>query len=73
MAEEWDALSGAKQERQARAHRHPALRRRLRCAERPDVLNVGGFSDAVFDIVSLFAKGELGANHWVGEIECVTL
>jgi len=42
-------------------------------AERPDVLNVGGFSDAVFNIVSLFAKGELGANHWVGEIERVTL
>ena len=42
-------------------------------AERPDVLNVGGFSDAVFNIVSLFAKGELGADHWVGEIESVTL
>ena len=32
-------------------------------AERSDVLNVGGFSDAVFDIVSLFTKGELGADH----------
>jgi 60 kDa SS-A/Ro ribonucleoprotein len=42
-------------------------------AERPDVLNVGGFSDAVFDVVSLFAKGELGADHWVGEIQRVTL
>ncbi len=41
--------------------------------ERPDVLNVGGFSDAVFNIISLFAKGEFGADHWVGEIERVTL
>jgi 60 kDa SS-A/Ro ribonucleoprotein len=42
-------------------------------AERSDVLNVGGFSDAVFNVVSLFAKGELDANHWVGEVERVTL
>jgi 60 kDa SS-A/Ro ribonucleoprotein len=41
--------------------------------ERPEVLNVGGFSDAVFNIVSLFAKGELGADHWVGEIGRITL
>jgi len=42
-------------------------------AERDDVLNVGGFSDAVFDVVSLFAKGELGARHFVGQIESITL
>lgn len=41
--------------------------------ERSDVLNVGGFSDAVFDIVSLFAKGELGSDHFVGAIESVKL
>jgi 60 kDa SS-A/Ro ribonucleoprotein len=40
-------------------------------AERDDVLNVGGFSDAVFEIVSLFAKGELGSDHFVGAIESV--
>jgi 60 kDa SS-A/Ro ribonucleoprotein len=38
-------------------------------AERADVLNVGGFSDAVFEIVSLFAKGELGSDHFVGAIQ----
>ncbi|HEY2509701.1 MAG TPA: hypothetical protein VGI39_02480 [Polyangiaceae bacterium] len=38
-------------------------------AERADVLNVGGFSDAVFDLLSLFAKGELGADHFVGAIQ----
>jgi 60 kDa SS-A/Ro ribonucleoprotein len=42
-------------------------------AERGDVLNVGGFSDAVFEIVSLFAKGELGSGHFVGAIESVKL
>ena len=42
-------------------------------AERDDVLNVGGFSDTVFEIVSLFAKGELGRDHFVGAIEGVKL
>jgi 60 kDa SS-A/Ro ribonucleoprotein len=41
--------------------------------ERADVLNVGGFSDNVFDVVSLFAKGELNADHWLGEIKRVAL
>jgi 60 kDa SS-A/Ro ribonucleoprotein len=39
--------------------------------ERPDILNVGGFSDQVFDLISKFAAGNLGADHWVGEIEKV--
>ena len=34
-----------------------------------DVLNVGGFSDEVFEIVQLFARDELGAQHWVSKIE----
>ena len=34
-----------------------------------DILNVGGFSDAVFEIVAQFASGRLGPAHWVGEIE----
>ena len=37
--------------------------------ESADILNVGGFSDAVFEIVADFAKGRLGPAHWVGEIE----
>jgi 60 kDa SS-A/Ro ribonucleoprotein len=41
--------------------------------ERLDVLNVGGFSDAVFQVVADFATGELGADHWVGKIEAVEL
>lgn len=41
--------------------------------ERSDILNVGGFSDEVFNIVELFARGELTPQHWVGEIEKVEL
>lgn len=41
--------------------------------ERRDILNVGGFSDAVFDVIAAFARGELGAKHWVGEIEQISL
>ena len=41
--------------------------------DREDVLNVGGFSDQVFELVADFAAGRLGAGHWVGAIEAVTL
>jgi len=37
------------------------------------VLNVGGFSDHVFELISLFAKGELGAQHWVDRIRAIEL
>ncbi|MFO0644166.1 MAG: hypothetical protein U0183_33395 [Polyangiaceae bacterium] len=40
-------------------------------ANRADVLNVGGFSDAVFEVVSLFAKGE--TTGFVDAIRAVTL
>jgi len=42
-------------------------------AERHDILNVGGFSDAVFTMVANFATGKMDAEHWVGEIEKVSL
>lgn len=38
-----------------------------------DVLNIGGFSDDVFKIIAAFASGQLGAAHWVGEIEALTI
>lgn len=41
--------------------------------ERRDILNVGGFSDAVFTMVARFAAGTMDAEHWVGEIEKVSL
>jgi len=42
-------------------------------SERDDILNIGGFSDTVFDLLSLFACGELSAEHWVGEIDQVAV
>ena len=41
--------------------------------ERHDVLNVGGFSDQVFEIVAAFAAGELHPNHWVGLLNAIEL
>ncbi len=37
--------------------------------ESADVLNIGGFSDQVFDVITEFAKGKLNADHWIGVIE----
>jgi 60 kDa SS-A/Ro ribonucleoprotein len=40
--------------------------------DRPDILNVGGFSDAVFDVVAQFVKAD-GAAHWAELIDQVEL
>jgi 60 kDa SS-A/Ro ribonucleoprotein len=45
----------------------------VQAAEREDILNVGGFSDQVFDVISEFARGELNADHWIGVIDSVAL
>jgi 60 kDa SS-A/Ro ribonucleoprotein len=37
--------------------------------EREDILNIGGFSDSVFQVIAAFASGELTGAHWVGEID----
>jgi 60 kDa SS-A/Ro ribonucleoprotein len=39
--------------------------------ERADILNIGGFSDQVFDVIRAFASGELEADHWVGRVSAV--
>lgn len=39
----------------------------------PDVLNIGGFSDHVFEVISDFAKGALGSEQWTGRIEAISL
>lgn len=41
--------------------------------EAHDILNVGGFSDEVFNLVGKFARGEMTEDHWVDEIEKVEL
>jgi 60 kDa SS-A/Ro ribonucleoprotein len=38
-----------------------------------DVLNVGGFSDAVFGAITTFASGKSGAESWVKTIEDIVL
>jgi 60 kDa SS-A/Ro ribonucleoprotein len=40
---------------------------------RADILNVGGFSDQVFNIVGDFVSGGLGTSKWIGEIEATEL
>ncbi len=39
--------------------------------EREDILNIGGFTDRVFEVVSAFASGQLEADHWVARIEAM--
>ena len=41
--------------------------------DRSDILNIGGFSDTVFEVIATFAKNELGPQHWVGEIEAIVV
>ncbi|MCB9566017.1 MAG: TROVE domain-containing protein [Myxococcales bacterium] len=41
--------------------------------ERADILNIGGFSDAVFDLIAAFAQDQLHPEHWVGIIDGITL
>lgn len=42
-------------------------------SDREDILNIGGFSDHVFEVVSEFAAGRLHSDHWVGQIESVAI
>ena len=41
--------------------------------DRTDILNIGGFSDNVFEVIGTFAKGELTPDHWTGVIDQVSL
>jgi len=43
--------------------------RTTQALERDDVLNVGGFSDDVFEVIERFASGDLCSDHWIGLIE----
>lgn len=41
--------------------------------DRADVLNIGGFSDVVFELVALFAQGGLAAKHFAEAVSSMTL
>ncbi len=45
----------------------------VQAKERHDILNIGGFSDQVFEVIAEFAHGNLNANHWIGVIENIEL
>lgn len=42
-------------------------------ANNTDVLNIGGFSDTVWDVIKSFVEGRPSADHWVSVIEAVNL
>ena len=40
---------------------------------REDVLNIGGFSDAVYEVIAAFAANSKGTDGWVKAIEAIEL
>lgn len=38
-----------------------------------DVLNIGGFSDVVFEQIAAFAEGKHGPDHWVKQIQAIDM
>jgi 60 kDa SS-A/Ro ribonucleoprotein len=45
----------------------------VQAKEGDDILNIGGFSDQVWDVIGEFARGELNAGHWIRVIEALAL
>jgi 60 kDa SS-A/Ro ribonucleoprotein len=45
--------------------------RATQALDREDVLNVGGFSDAVFELIADFAAGRMAGQYWVDRIAAV--
>jgi 60 kDa SS-A/Ro ribonucleoprotein len=45
--------------------------RNTQAKDREDILNIGGFSDQVFDVIAAFTQGS--KNHWVDVIEKINL
>jgi 60 kDa SS-A/Ro ribonucleoprotein len=45
----------------------------VQAKERDDIVNVGGFSDQVFQVIADVAAGGSTAGHWVRQIESIAL
>ncbi len=45
----------------------------VQAQERDDILNIGGFTDQVFEVIAEFARGELNAAHWISVIDSVAV
>ena len=43
----------------------------IQAPERPDILNVGGFSDSVFEVIGSFLESDTG--RFVAAVEAMTL
>lgn len=75
---QWGGGTAMMQQRAIFKQRNPRARlvcldlqpyRTTQAAEREDILNIGGFSDQVFEVIAEFAAGRLNSAHWVGVIE----
>ncbi len=72
MLEQWDTFTRRNTEaRLVCIDLQPS--KTMQAKEREDVLNVGGFSDQVFELVAEFAAGRLHPEHWVASIEAIEL
>jgi 60 kDa SS-A/Ro ribonucleoprotein len=47
--------------------------RTTQVVDRDDVLNIGGFSDSVFELIADFAAGRMTGSHWVDRIAAVAV
>ncbi|MBF0500144.1 MAG: RNA-binding protein [Candidatus Riflebacteria bacterium] len=45
----------------------------IQTVDRDDILNVGGFSDSVFELIQLFSTGKMHPEHWAGVVDAVSL
>jgi 60 kDa SS-A/Ro ribonucleoprotein len=45
----------------------------VQVGDNPHVFNVGGFSDAVFDVLRAVASGEMSESHWHAAIDSIVL
>jgi 60 kDa SS-A/Ro ribonucleoprotein len=76
MAEEWQRLRGRNPKAKLiliDVQPHGTTQVGAASEARDDVLNVGGFSDAVFDVLSAFTRGDLAGDGWLRAIESISL
>jgi len=75
MAEEWERLRGRNPKAKlVLVDVQPYRTTQVAGSDsRDDVLNVGGFSDAVFDVITAFTRGDLTGDTWLRAIEQIAL
>ena len=73
MAEEWQRLRGRNPKAKLVLIDLQPYGTTQDASVRGDVLNVGGFSDAVFDVITAFARGDLEGDASLAAIEAITI